>query len=671
MDIKALSENKSFKVIAVFLMIVIAYSIGTGMRVKQYNKAMGEHRERFMTQLDFPSFTTLDAHYWTRYANELKEGTYKAGEPDTKRLYPTGSKYPERVPLISIMLAKISSISGMSVWNAGIWMQTYFPALAVIPIILLFVRIGLPLIGFAGALVTATSFEYTIRTSFGRVDTDILNLFFPVLVAYILTELVLQRKELIKYLLAIVAGVSMYLYILWYNHPSMQLFFSFSLIAALFVNKSNIRMITVSTVLFLVSSGPHFFLAGITDIMYTLRNFIITSETPSADTARFIFPSSSSTINELKQLDFLKTSRAVFEFASIAIPGFIGTILLFIFERKRTLLMLPILILSLMTFFVGIRFSMYATIFAGSGFAYLFFLAGRWLYNNYHPHELFKHLSTLPALILLVLTPFSSSWTITYNKPALLSEILDTAILTTELNNKPVFSWWGNGYMLQDLQQSKTFIDPGTHSKPVTNLIAKAIMNDNESDALSIFDYVYDNGLKGVYTAHETFNSLESYEDYITSYQSDNSDYYLFLSEDMLHKTPSMKHMANWGQTDSGSPLISHLRCKPTAEDELTCGALKVDMRNGIINGSAKIMSNVFVNSDGVAGRKDFDWDEGYYMVFMLINGEKVYNVMLMHDYVFNSQLIQMYILGNYDKSNFSLVTNGYPYTKVYKRIHH
>ena len=51
-----------------------------------------------------PLMTSFDSYKWLRYADEFRDGSYGAGEPDPLMAYPDGLARPDPVPLPSVLL---------------------------------------------------------------------------------------------------------------------------------------------------------------------------------------------------------------------------------------------------------------------------------------------------------------------------------------------------------------------------------------------------------------------------------------------------------------------------------------------------------------------------------------------------------------------------------------
>ena len=176
-----------------------------------------------------PMMTTLDAPYWLRLAREYNEGTY--GQKGALRGYPEGTQtfqemsvkklflplkytdptpnsssslsssrtteiYYRDVPLISFLIAHLSPFFNHNYYLTGTLMIPFLASLFILPLGFYFFMIGVPVSGLLGGLIGTFAGGYYMRSSIGRIDTDMLNLFFPVLIALLILLASRAKTEL-------------------------------------------------------------------------------------------------------------------------------------------------------------------------------------------------------------------------------------------------------------------------------------------------------------------------------------------------------------------------------------------------------------------------------------------------------------------------------------------
>ena len=190
------------------LALLVCYAVSVNVRYQQFVSWQNNPKAYFVS--DRPMMTTLDAPYWLRMAREYNEGIYGK---DELRNYPSGSsefsekqngRIPDEfrtvkrteekiiryrdVPMLSFLIAKLVPFFGGNYYLAGTLIIPWLASLFMIPLGIYFYRIGFPSAGLLGGLVATFCSEYFTRSSIGRIDTDMLNLFFPVLASLFILE---------------------------------------------------------------------------------------------------------------------------------------------------------------------------------------------------------------------------------------------------------------------------------------------------------------------------------------------------------------------------------------------------------------------------------------------------------------------------------------------------
>ncbi|HIF60599.1 MAG TPA: hypothetical protein EYQ26_14080, partial [Rhodospirillales bacterium] len=198
-------ENNIWLFVAVLL---ACFAVSAGVRYQQFETWKLTPQAYFVGER--PMMTTLDAPYWLRIAREYNEGVYR--QKDGLRGYPAKSetfhemsvkelslplKYtdisptslsslssstgtPEihyhDVPLLSFLIAHLTSFFNYNYYLAGTLMIPVLASLFILPLGIYFFRIGVPLSGLLGGLIGTFAGGYYMRSSIGRIDTDMLNL---------------------------------------------------------------------------------------------------------------------------------------------------------------------------------------------------------------------------------------------------------------------------------------------------------------------------------------------------------------------------------------------------------------------------------------------------------------------------------------------------------------
>ena len=133
--------------------------------------------------------------------------------------------------------APVFQLQLLSDWNAfdtGLGESFYFATGEFI-----FSRIGVPVSGLLGGLIGTFAGAYYMRSSIGRIDTDMLNLFFPALAGFDYFVGWKSKNGIVNVLLyALGAGLSLFLFQWWYGKAGFTLAYFMVLVFSLFVQRS-------------------------------------------------------------------------------------------------------------------------------------------------------------------------------------------------------------------------------------------------------------------------------------------------------------------------------------------------------------------------------------------------------------------------------------------------
>ncbi len=208
--------------------LLVCFSLSVFMRYHQFETWKKTPAAFFVGER--PMMTTLDAPYWLRLAREYNEGNYGlmmespefdkalfgATTKDRLRSYPDGTEsFHEKLveesgippkfkdhtsyiknspptsetidisyrdlPLLSFLIAHIAPFFNYNYYLAGTLIIPFLASLFMLPLGIYFFKIGVPVLGLFGGLIGTFAGAYYMRSSMGRIDTDMLNLFFPVM----------------------------------------------------------------------------------------------------------------------------------------------------------------------------------------------------------------------------------------------------------------------------------------------------------------------------------------------------------------------------------------------------------------------------------------------------------------------------------------------------------
>ena len=181
------------------VVLLVCFAVSAGMRYQQFEIWKKTPANYFVGER--PMMTTLDAPHWLRLAREYNEGKFGTSGLSS---YPSGTEHYEKlpipskftdprpssssseiteirysdIPLLSFLIAHLTPYFNYNYYLTGTMLIPVLASLFILPLGIYFFRIGIPLSGMLGGLIGTFAGGYYMRSSIGRIDTDMLNLFF-------------------------------------------------------------------------------------------------------------------------------------------------------------------------------------------------------------------------------------------------------------------------------------------------------------------------------------------------------------------------------------------------------------------------------------------------------------------------------------------------------------
>ena len=215
-----------------------------------------------------------------------------------------------------------------------------------------------------------------MRSSIGRIDTDMLNLFFPVLAGLFILLAGKAKTERNVLLYSVGAGLSLFLFQWWYARVAFTLVYFMVLVFSLFVKKIRFRAILVGAFLFVLCAEPATFMGGTGSVDDFLRNYFVIEDAASntvidSGTTTATFPNVFKTISEAGNVHMDEVFKRILLNPIIDWAGFMAFFALAILRWRVLLPLTPMLALGLLSFQSSNRFIMYLAPFIGIGLGWL------------------------------------------------------------------------------------------------------------------------------------------------------------------------------------------------------------------------------------------------------------------------------------------------------------
>ena len=375
--------------------LLVCFMVSMGVRFQQFDAWKKSPAAYFVGER--PLMTTLDAPFWLRNAREYNEGTY--GQNDSLRNYPDNTKtfkelfLPQKytdpaqvwnygiydVPLLSFLIAHLSPLFDFNYYLTGTLLIPVLASLFILPMGIYFFQIGIPLSGLMGGLIGTFAGGYYMRSSIGRIDTDMLNLFFPTMTALLILSASLAKTERSILAYSAGSGFSLFLFQWWYNKPGFTLLFFIVLVFSLFIHRIRFRTILLSALLFLLFSKISTFMSGPSSLTNFLQGYFMIEEFSEKNLidngiVPATFPNVATTISEVDSVPMDIVFSRILSNILIDWIGFVAFFVMAVFRWRFLLPLVPMLALGILSFQSSNRFIMYLAPFIGIGLGWILIL---------------------------------------------------------------------------------------------------------------------------------------------------------------------------------------------------------------------------------------------------------------------------------------------------------
>ena len=253
--------------------------------------------------------------------------------------------------------------------NILIPIAAFFTAIS---ISFLFLSLGFGYEGTIAGLGASLSQSIYVRTSIGRVDTDLLNIGFFYLILSLIFSSIRISHHVNKLIFISLAGITNFCFIWWYQRPGFFIVFLFSLIILQIFYKKNLKESLLQIFIFSLFSGPYYVFESFDNIINYINLYLNFAVNETHNTG-LLFPDTFKTITELQKLDFFEYSKIVFGENKewIVLMGILGFIIFICFNFNKSLILITPVTFLLMSVFIGKRFAIYAIPLYWFGVAYL------------------------------------------------------------------------------------------------------------------------------------------------------------------------------------------------------------------------------------------------------------------------------------------------------------
>ena len=622
---------------------------------------------------------TFDAYYWLKMARELDEGQLVKGKADLNK------GYPDLVPfaikgspsLLARCISFAKKFTGGDYYRAGLLLIGVLAGLFIFPLSFYFYRLGFGAAAISGGLIGFFSHAYYDRIRMGRLDTDLLNVFFPLLASCFILPMHKERGWRGNIGLAMGAGLTMYLFTWWYQQPSFILLYLLVLAAHLLIGKVHWKQTVSILLVFLLFCGPEYVLQSAGSV----RTFLAAYVSPHP-AGRIIWPNILKIVAEAVNRGPKVTLVKLYGFLPVVFAGFAGLLYLYFRRFKQMVPVTPLLLVGAWALTGPHRFAMYLAPFIGIGVGVLIELMVRYGWEKSGQPKRPLLVSTASVFLMCILFFSTTAYTgFSDHSPPTISAATTKALLDIKRlvpKHSAMFtSAWAFGYPLMEIGDFATYHDGGLQGGIRTTLIDKAVLAPQQKEMVSLLSYLEDYGFNRLNARIRKDNmSAEQMMATVFDYpgQFRGKNVYVLYLEDMIWKFDSIAYFGTWDFNRKKSDPLYYveLHCYSRLNNVMQCSDGTIDLNRGVMNDGAAdipLRAALLVNDGYVVDRQDYGKTKGapeYYLQVLMKKG-KIYTILVADDRLFQTNFNQQFLLGNYDRRYFEEVYNNFPVARVLK----
>jgi dolichyl-diphosphooligosaccharide--protein glycosyltransferase len=614
---------------------------------------------------------TMDAYWWLKVAKDMDAGRTGKDLTDPIKEYPDLAGYPENPSLLSRLISLGKNFTGGDYYKAGLLLVPLLAGLFVFPLFFYFNTLGFGASAILGGLVGSFSWAYYSRSAMGCVDTDLLNLFFPMAVSALVVLINKERTFRANLLLAVGAGLMMYLFSWWYQLPLFFLVYLVFIAAYLILVRLPRKQTAWLLLAFALASGPHYVWQSVDSLQHLLAAFFLPKTT-----GQIVWPDIMATIQEVRTSDLATKLEDLYDFLPVVFAGLAGLLWLYVVRFKQMLPITPLVLIGIWSLFGPVRFTMYLSPFIGIGAGVLIELVAERAGGKFKLPPLATTMGAI-ALMLVVFFPTISDTAYDYIPgPSVPAETTEAFLEIKRIvpKHSPMFSWWAEGYPLMEIGEFATYHDNGTHGGIRSTLIAKALTSSRQEDMPALLscleEYGFDRLLELSIERNMSGDQLVSMA-FSHPLVLNKDNVFVLYTHGMIESFEALSVSGTWDFTNKTSNPLRYttLPFFSQAGNIINYRGGRVDLERGVISdGSTAVplLAALFIRDGYVIDRFDYGASKGVYLQ-VLIKPNQIPELQVLEEPAFLSNFNQQFMLGNFDRRYFEEMYNNFPVARVLK----
>jgi dolichyl-phosphooligosaccharide-protein glycotransferase len=547
----------------------------------------------------------IDPYHYYRQAQNIVEHGHVGDEivdgqlRDNHMIAPLGTKASSSLhPWLGAIFFKISSIFGNDSLMASFFaIPMIFAMLSMIPIFFITRKVAGNLGGVVAATLLAISPVFLGRTPAGFSDTDVYNIFFPLIIGWLFLEsfIMRQRDKKNKIILGCLAGLftgifafawAGWWYIFDFVIASLGIYLIFLIIKykKRFYKNLKTKNVLTTGISYLVSTAIFVTLFKSFTVLFGAikgpLSFLFIKDAAKAT----LWPNVYTTVAELGDTSLSNVINALGG-TLLFLLAILGIAIFFIKKNKKQYdlkygIFLSIWFLgTLYSSLSGLRFSMFLVpvhsialgIIVGKGYTYI----RDNLSKSIQVNKKFVSIIFILLIIVLFISPIKDAHRTGLNEVPSLDDAWYNALTKIKEEtpeNAIVNSWWDFGHWFKAIADRAVTFDGGTQNRPQAHWIGKVLLTDNEEEAIAIlrmldcgannaYDFLLEETNNPILTKEvidktllmseedakeELAKHMDNPEKILESIFCTPPENYFITSEDMVSKAGVWAHFGSW-----------------------------------------------------------------------------------------------------------------------------
>lgn len=454
-----------------------------------------------------PLLATYDGYFYLSLSRDLLRGEYDS--VDEKRVVPVGGKRPYPPPLLSVLAAVATKITGASLDMVGTVMPAFLGVLLAIPLYLLGNCYGGRVMGLTAAFASLFSPYYVYRSNVGWFDTDCLNVTFAMFMVFWTLQFALQVGRL-RYLYGIAALICYLLFLWWWDQAFAVvsvLFFAPALIALLIFYRPTKREGWIFYAIVGVLLGLLLLAKGISlpqQIWHAIEgyyNYIYTSKTVVD-----VFPNQSISVSEQVRPGFREIVAISTGSMLVFLAACAGLLSIFYRRPKESLFLVVPLILASFSFLFAERFLIFLNPMIALGLGG--FIYAIWMLRK--RYAIAALLAPLCAFVLLWPNVLDNVNRVYWPKvpSAFVAGMAAAETLTPK--DAVIWTWWDHGYNMRYWSDRAVVADGSHHGGDVSLYNALPLTVASERLSANFMHFYAQRGQQGLADIYKAFGRHEA-----------------------------------------------------------------------------------------------------------------------------------------------------------------